>query len=54
MNKKIRSLGVVTIVTIWAALAVFSWFGPRQEASEAERRPLAQMPDITAENLLNG
>ena len=54
MNKKIRTVGVIAIVTIWAALVAFSWFGPKQEISEAERRPLAQMPEIKVETLLNG
>ena len=54
MNQKIRSIGVIAIVTLWALLTVFGWFGPRQEMSEAERRPLKQMPEITLETLLNG
>ena len=54
MNKKIRSVGVAAIVALWAALVAFSWFGPKQESSEAERRPLAQMPEITGETLLSG
>lgn len=54
MNKKIRTFGVLAIVTIWAGLVAFSWFGPRTEVSAAERRPLAQMPEIKAETLLNG
>ena len=54
MNKKIRTVGVIAIVAIWAALVAFSWFGPKTEISEAERRPLAQMPEIKAETLLNG
>jgi len=54
MNHKIRSVGVIAVVALWAALVVFSWFGPKQEISESERRPLAQMPDLTAQTLLNG
>ena len=54
MNKKIRTVGVIAIVTIWALLAGFHWFGPKTEISEAERRPLAQLPEISAETLLNG
>ena len=54
MNKKIRTVGVIAVVTLWALLVAFSWFGPRTEISEAERRPLAQMPEIKAETLLNG
>ena len=54
MNKKIRTFGVIAIVALWAVLAAFSWFGPRTEVSEAERRPLKQMPEIKVENILNG
>lgn len=54
MNKKIWAAGAAVLVALWAGLTVFAWFGPRQELSEAERRPLAQMPDISAESLLNG
>ena len=54
MNKKIRAAGAAVLVALWAGLTGFAWFGPRQEISDAERRPLAQMPDITQENLLDG
>ena len=54
MNKKIRTFGVIAIVALWAVLVTFSWFGPRKDMSEAERRPLAQMPAIKMETLLNG
>ena len=54
MNNKIRSIGCMAIAVVWILLAFFSWFGPRTEVSEAERRPLAQMPEISVETLLNG
>ena len=54
MNKKIRTIGVAAVVAIWAELAAFSWYGPKREISEAERRPLAQLPEIQAENILSG
>lgn len=54
MNKKIRSAGVLAITLIWALLVAFSWFGPKEEMSESERRPLAQMPEISAGTLLSG
>ena len=54
MNKKIRSVGVFTITLVWALLVAFSWFGPKREMSESERRPLAQMPEISGKTLLNG
>ena len=54
MNKKIRTVGVAAVVAIWASLVAFSWFGPKQEMSESERRPLAQLPKISPEAILNG
>ena len=54
MNKKIRTFGVAAVVALWAILVAFSWFGPKTEISEAERRPLKQMPEIKVETLLNG
>ena len=54
MNQKIRTYGVIAVAAIWAVLTAFSWFGPKTDISEAERRPLAQMPEIKLENLLSG
>ena len=54
MNQKIRTFGVIAVVALWAVLVAVSWFGPKTEISEAERRPLAQLPEITVESLLNG
>lgn len=54
MNKKIRAIGAAIVVLLWAVLTGLSWFGPRQEFSVAERRPLKKMPAITGESLLNG
>ena len=39
---------------LWAVLTVFAWITPSEAISEAERRPLAQIPSITAESLLSG
>ena len=52
--KKYCVIALSLIVAVWLGLTAFAWFGPRQEISEAERRPLAQMPAISAETLLNG
>lgn len=53
-NAKIRAAGVAALVALWAVLAGFSWFGPKTEISEAERRPLAQMPEISGQTILSG
>ena len=52
--KKYSVIALSLIVAVWLGLTAFAWFGPRQEISEAERRPLAQMPAISTETLLNG
>ncbi len=54
MEKKIRAIGGLLLVIVWAALTGFAWFIPAKEASEAERRPLKQFPDLTAASVLNG
>ena len=54
MNKKIRAIGAGILVALWLALTGFAWFAPAKDISEAERRPLAQMPEITLESLLDG
>ncbi len=46
-NKTIRAVGTAFVVALWLALVGFAWFGPTKERSEAEKRPLAQMPEIS-------
>ena len=52
--KKVRMMGFAALAVLWATLVLGAWFGPVQDISEAERRKLAAMPDITAESILNG
>ena len=54
MNKTIRAISAAVIVAVWIGLTGFAWFGPAKDISEAERRPLQQMPKISVDNLLNG
>ena len=53
-NKKIRAVGVAVLAVIWAVLTGWVWFAPPKALSEAERRPLEQMPELSADTLLNG
>ncbi len=53
-HKKIRAIGAGVLVALWAGLTLFAWFGKPKATSEAERRPLAQMPDITMQSVLDG
>ena len=52
--KNIRNYGFAALVAVWMALTAFLWFSPAKDISEAERRPLAQMPEIKAETILSG
>ena len=51
MHKKITA---ILILTLWAAMTALAWFSPAKEMSDAERRPLAQFPEISAEAITNG
>jgi len=54
MKSKIRTVGMTAVILLWAVLTAAGWFLPDAELSEAERRPLAQMPELTAQSLLSG
>ncbi len=53
-NKKVRIVGAMCVVALWAALTVASWFGSDAEFSLSERRRLAQMPELTMTAVLDG
>lgn len=42
------------ILALWAVVTAVAWFAPGKELSDAERRLLAQMPQISADTLLDG
>jgi len=54
MNKRIRAIGAIVLVVLWAVLTGFAWFSPAKDISEAERRPLEQFPELNANTLLSG
>ena len=51
---KQKKMMVLPVLAVWAALVCGAWFLPDGDISEAERRPLAQRPALTAEALLDG
>lgn len=51
--KKNQIFGVV-LAAVWLALAVLAWLSPAKDFSQAERRKLAQFPELTGESLLSG
>lgn len=54
MKRMIRTIAGITVIALWVGLTLFAWFGPKKEISQAERRPLQQMPEITFSELQNG
>ena len=53
-NKKKALLRMGPVVLLFVVLSVFAWVKPAQDVSLAERRPLAQMPQITWDQLTGG
>lgn len=54
MDKRIRTLGFLALVLLWAGFAAFAWFSPAKDASLTERRPLNQFPAVSADSVLSG
>lgn len=52
--KKFRNVGAGILVAVWAFLTVFAWVKPAGDFTDAERRPLAQFPELSLENLSSG
>ncbi len=48
MKKK----GLIFLAVLWTALTLLAWFGSKGEFSDAERRQLAQFPELTADTVL--
>lgn len=53
-TKKIRAIGALALVLIWACLTFCLWFLPAKATSEAERRPLAQTPELSFSKIWDG
>ena len=54
MNKTIRGIGAAVLVTVWALLTGFAWFSPAKDISEAERRRLEKMPELSDKTIFDG
>ena len=55
MEKQQKATNAMVIVAgLWLFLSFFAWFRPSDDHSVTERRELAQFPEITAQQLLNG
>ena len=53
-TKTIRIIGLCLLLAVWLGLVGAMWFGPSREFSNAERRKLKQLPELSADTLLDG
>ena len=53
-HQKIRIIGVIVLLALWAVLTAFAWLKPAGDISEAERRPLEQFPTFSVESVFDG
>ncbi|MBP3633789.1 MAG: hypothetical protein J6J43_04355 [Oscillospiraceae bacterium] len=53
-SNKIHRLGAMVLAALWLVLTVFAWCLPPRALSESERRPLAQPPQVTVQDILDG
>lgn len=53
-NTKLRTIALLIPGVLWIVLTAFAWFAPAKDVSEAERRPLAQFPEVSFATLWNG
>lgn len=52
--KKIRNFGIGALIVLWVVLSLSLWFGAKEDYTYAERRKLAQMPQISVSSILWG
>jgi len=54
MHKYGKIAGMICVAALWLILAGWAWLSPADTHSTAERRPLAQFPEVSQEQLLGG
>ena len=52
--KKFKFFGTAAVIALWITLTLLCWFLPARDISEAERRPLKQLPAVTAQEVFSG
>lgn len=54
MKNKMRTVGIGLLIAVWVLLSGFLWFGAKEDYTYAERRPLAQLPQFSANAVFSG
>lgn len=52
MKKILTTLGIVALIAVWLGLTGAAWFGEPEAESVAERRKLAQAPELSLETIM--
>jgi len=54
MENKVRKISACVILALWLCVSLVCVFKPQNDVSVSERRKLAKIPELSAENLLDG
>ena len=54
MEKKKLPIGIIALAAIFSILTLLAWFGPKEETSDWERRPLARFPEVSGPSIASG
>lgn len=54
MKNTVRKWSIIALLALWLGLSLFAWIKPATDISEAERRKLAQFPQISLSGILSG
>lgn len=49
-----KHISLIFVLALWLSLTAYAWVKPADASSDAERRALAQFPELTVETLLSG
>ena len=49
-----KTISLILVLALWSSLAAAAWIKPPDAASDAERRPLEQFPELSGSELLSG
>lgn len=49
-----KRISLILVLALWMSLAAWAWVKPANDASDSERRKLAQFPEISSKSLFSG
>ncbi len=49
-----KHISILLVMALWLGLTAFAWVKPASATSDSERRPLAQFPELSAQEIFSG